>query len=99
MIKSLLALALIGLGLAAAVLTIGAFGSQNPNNPVVFISDLELSLARSINFLEQNQYAFARGFAYMGICVIFASLATLLVASAKSQAVPSWRGRRMRKGI
>ncbi len=95
MIRFLFVLAFVGLGLASAVLTLGAFGWQNPNNPVVFISDIESSVAKSVNFLTDNQYSSSRGFAYMGFSVVFASLAALFAASTKRDSVPNWRKRKV----
>ena len=96
-LKTLVALALVGLGQVFAVLTIGAFGQANPNNPAKIISDLELALSAPLRGTEQqtDQVLFGRGFAYMGLTIVFTSLAALLLASPKSETIAR-PGRRAR---
>ena len=96
-LKTLVALALVGLGLVFAVLTIGAFGQANPNNPAKIISDVEVALSSGIGFMrgESDQILFGRGFAYMGLTIVFTSLAALLLASPKSETIAR-PGRRAR---
>ncbi len=94
-LKILVVLALVGLGLLMAVLTIGAFGSVNPNNPAKFMTDIESVVSNGLHFLQGEKLAFARGFSYMGFAVVCTSIAALLVSSPKSRSLVK-PGNRMR---
>lgn len=88
-LRSLVALGLIGLGLAFAALTVGAFGQLNPSSPIPILSDIEWAVTSTARFLaEREPLAAQRGFAYMGFTLVFTSLAALLLASPKSETVP-----------
>ena len=89
LLRSLVALGLIGLGLAFAALTVGAFGQLNPNSPIPILSDIEWAAASTSRFLaEREELAAQRGFAYMGFTLVFTSLAALLLATPKSETIP-----------
>lgn len=89
LLRSLLALGLVGLGLVFAALTVGAFGQLNPNTPLPIASDIEWAASSTVNFLaERERLAAQRGFTYMGLTLVFTAVAALLLASPKSENVP-----------
>jgi hypothetical protein len=98
-LRSLLAIALVGLGLLAAILTIGAFGQVNPNvpGPAVLLKNIESLFSNTLRFLPGNEerQAFARGFSYLGFTLVFTALAALLIASPRSEQL-TFPGRRNR---
>jgi hypothetical protein len=89
--KALVAVALVGLGLLFAGLTIGAFAHANPDGlppGIPIIRDLEGSLSRTTGFLATptvEEHAFGRGFSYMGIAIILSAIAAALVSETTSQ--------------
>lgn len=90
-LKDLIAVALVGLGLLFAGLTIGAFAHANPDAlppGIPLIRDLEAVIARSTGFLVTpriESQAFGRGFSYMGIAIILSAIASALVSETTSQ--------------
>ena len=98
-LRSLLAIALVGLGLATAILTIGAFGQVNPNvpGPAVLLKNVESFFSNTLGFLpgDDQRNAFGRGFSYLGLTLVFTALAALLIASPKSEQL-TFPGRRNR---
>lgn len=90
-LKALIAVALVGLGLLFAGLTIGAFAHANPDAlppGIPLIRDLEGGIARTTGFLATptiEAQAFGRGFSYMGIAIILSAIASALVAETTSQ--------------
>jgi hypothetical protein len=94
-LKALVAVALVGISLLFAGLTIGAFAHLNPDAlppGIPLIRDLEGGAARATNFLVENndleRHALGRGFAYMGIAIILTGIAAALVAETTSQTLP-----------
>jgi hypothetical protein len=92
--KALVAVAMVGLGLLFAGLTIGAFAHANPDAlppGIPIIRDLEGSLSRTTGFLATptvETHAFGRGFSYMGIAIILSAIAAALVSETTSQTLP-----------
>ena len=80
-------------GTGFAVLTIGAFGQDNPNVPgvVTLLKNIEGSLSGGLNFRPGlgGQDYFFRGFAYLGLTFILSALAALLAATPRADDIPS----------
>jgi hypothetical protein len=90
-LKALTAVALVGLALIFAVLTIGAFAHANPDAlppGIPLLRDLEGGIARTTGFLATpniESQAFGRGFSYMGVAIMLSAIASALVAETTSQ--------------
>lgn len=91
-LRAAIVIVLVLAGTGFAVLTIGAFGQDNPNVPAVvtLVKNIEGSLSRGLNFRPGTgaQDYFFRGFAYLGLTFLCSAIAALLAATPRLDSIP-----------
>ncbi|HEX2864984.1 MAG TPA: hypothetical protein VHN99_10485 [Deinococcales bacterium] len=91
-LRAAIVLVLVLAGTGFAVLTIGAFGQDNPDVPgvVTLVKNIEGSLSRALGFRPGTgaQDYFFRGFAYLGLTFVCSAIAALLAATPRLDSIP-----------